>query len=110
MAPPDSAGSSSAAVRQWVALLDQATGLLAESDSEDPHYQRTVVAPAIAALYRCEHLLDNTSRRQVRETVWRRDRPREPLPEEATRREWAECRCSHCRYLRLVAALQPRSA
>ncbi|SRR5258707_475776 len=110
MVPPDSTLSGSAAVRQWAAMLDLATGLLAESDPEDPHYQRKVVAPAIAALYRCEHLLDGASRRQVRETVWRRDRPRELLPEEATRREWAQCRCSRCRYLRLVAASQPRSA
>jgi hypothetical protein len=110
MVRPDSAGPSSASVRQWVALLDQATGLLAESDPEDPHYQRQVVAPAIAALYRCEHLLDGASRRQARESVWRRDRPRELLPQEATRREWAQCRCSRCRYLRLVAVPQPRSA
>jgi hypothetical protein len=110
MVRPDSAGSGPAAVYQWVILLDQVTGLLAEYDPEDPHYQRQVVAPAIATLYRCEHLLDGASRRQVRETIWRRDRPREPLPQEATRREWAQCRCSHCRYLRLVGASQPRSA
>jgi len=110
MARPDSARCGSATVRQWVALLDQATDLLAESDPEDPHYQRQVVAPAITALYRCEHLLDGASRRQARETVWRRERPREPLPEDATRREWAQCRCSRCRYLRLIAAPQPRSA
>ena len=92
-------------MRTWVALLDRAEALMAEVHPHDASVQRRA-SNALDSLFRFEHQLAPRARRRAREYVWRRDRPHEPLPEEALRVEWEQCRCPHCRYARLDAARQ----
>jgi hypothetical protein len=92
-------------IRSWVALLDRAETLMAEVRPHDASVQRQA-SKAIDSLFRFEHQLAPGARRKAREYVWRRDRPNEPLPQEALRAEWEQCRCPHCRYTRLDAARQ----
>jgi hypothetical protein len=94
-------------VARWVALLDEAEGLLAaavaDPDDQATSWLQQTASRAFDALYASEHTMTPDARRAAREYVWRRDHvEEEPLPSELVLRQWEQCLCRRCHAARVL--------
>jgi hypothetical protein len=82
-----------AIVTTWISLLDSAEVLRRNAPDREPGaWDR--VGKAIDLLLAHEHIMTSAQRELARRTVWLRDKPDEPLPEDRSR--WGECHCRTC--------------
>ena len=92
-------------VRAWITLLDSAEVLRRTAPGRDPGACDRV-GKAVDLLLRHEHTMTDAQRALARRTVWLRDTPDEPLPDDPAL--LTRCTCSQCALARLRKGVMSR--